>query len=57
MAAAVQLAKKATGDVDSPDYREVRDELILAGFVRVEVRVGGRPREALVQRHGRTPWS
>lgn len=24
------------GDVESPSYQEVRDELILAGFVRVD---------------------
>jgi hypothetical protein len=25
-----------SGDVESPDYQKVRDELILAGFVRVD---------------------
>jgi hypothetical protein len=28
------LRSVETGDVESPSYREVRDELILAGFVR-----------------------
>ena len=30
------LRSVESGDVESPDYREVRDELILAGFVRVD---------------------
>jgi hypothetical protein len=28
------LRSVESGDVESPDYREVREELILAGFVR-----------------------
>ena len=30
------LRSVESGDVESPGYREVRDELILAGFVRVD---------------------
>ena len=30
------LRSVESGDVESPRYREVRDELILAGFVRVD---------------------
>ena len=30
------LRSVESGDAESPDYRQVRDELILAGFVRVD---------------------